>query len=357
MQMDATDAVLRCAKTRAGQFVQHFFVLLVLCMGCGCDAVAAQAKPATKLVNAISLGRNYDALSPAERREALAQIAEASFAVFRDVMPTGLRASQVKLERVAHDRDWLEASRDPRARLLALSLRQGIDRVVIVELYRAAAARSGATPGHSVIPKSVDGELAEKLLVANRLDPEKSLARALALDGVCARSTKSQGWQARDFLSGNASFAGVVFGYEKELATTRDTLLTGVPHLALSDAAVADQIFSSTVFTLDRGSDIRIFASIHRDLAKLPKDRAAFDAEVKRALAANPYFHFFTADLAQPQDIELTMREYAHPMRKEFIQNLAPALLPFVHPDYELPEAFLQDDPKFAQWRGLWLPQ
>lgn len=343
----------RRALARAGMATRCVALAISLfCVGWVPAALAQAAK-----ASGPDLARSYDSLPKAERRAALTAIAEESFAILIEVMPTGLRKSVRNLERVARYRDWLDASREPRARLLALSLQQGVDRAVIVELYRAAAEKAGSTPGYSVTPNSVDGELAAKRLAANWFDPEAKLDYALALDGICARSAKSQGWRARDFLRGNASLAGVIFGYEKELAATRDTLLSGAPNLALSDAEIADQLLAATVFAIDRGRDVRIFASIHRDLSKLPKDRAEFDAAVKRALAASPYFHLLTADPAQMQDIEFTMRNYAHPARKAFVKNLAPALVPFVSPDYELPADFFHDDPKFAGWRGLWLPQ
>lgn len=313
---------------------------------------AYAAKP-----GALDLSRSYDSLPRAERRAVLSAVAEESFATLINVMPDGLRKSVSKIERVSRYRDWLDASSDPLAHLLALSLQQGIDRAVIVELYRAAAARSGVTPGYSVTPNSVDGELVEKLLAQNWFDPEKKLEYALRLDGVCAHSAKSQGWKAPDFLRGKASFAGVLYGYEQELALTRETLLTGVPNLTLTQAEIADQIFSATTFAIDRGRDVRIFASIHRDLATLPKDRAAFDAAVVSELKARPAIRVLTADPTKTQDIEATMRNYAHPVREEFVKNLAPAFLPFVQPSYELPKEIFQDASQFLRWRGLWLPQ
>lgn len=304
-----------------------------------------------------NLSHSYDSLPRMERRAVLAAIAEESFASLIDVMPTGLRRSVSKIERINRYRHWLDASSDPLAHLLALSLQQGVDRAVIVELYRAAAARSGVVPGYAVTPNSVDGELAAKLLAQNWFDPEGKLEYALGLDGICARSAKSQSWKAADFLRGQASFAGVLYGYEQELALTRETLLTGVPNLTLTQAEIADQIFSATTFAIDRGRDVRIFASIHRDLATLPKDRAAFDAAVVSELKARPAIRVLTADPTKTQDIEATMRNYAHPVREEFVKNLAPAFLPFVQPSYELPQEIFQDDSQFLRWRGLWLPQ
>ncbi len=300
---------------------------------------------------------SYDSLSLEGRRQALSLIAEDSLERLLNVPLVGLRGSEGDLGRVRAHRAWLEASVAPRARLLALYLQQGVDRVVIAELYREGARRSGKTPGRSVVPDSIDGPLAKKWLDRNALDPQSSLAYALGLDGILANSARDKGWTVGSFLGGQASLGGAMLGYEEELALTIATLLQEQPNLHLDSRQVADQVLAATAMGLDRSHDVRVFGEIYSDLEKAPKDRVAFDASVTRVLEANSYIRVTTAYESTSSDIEMTMRHYSHPVLEPFSQNLAAVLIPFVHTDYALPPGIFGGDPKYSRWRGLWLPK
>ena len=148
------------------------------------------------------LPSEYNGLAEGKKQELIENIAVQSFMIFQQVKDKGLEESKDDLLKVIEARQWLEATNDTMARVLAMSLQFNLDSCVISEV--ANYELYNAERGNKSTEHSFDyDEIVDELVSLNGIDEEEYISFSLPYNPIVMDNVQKSNLTVRDIVNKN----------------------------------------------------------------------------------------------------------------------------------------------------------
>lgn len=313
----------------------------------GVKAEAART-PMQELVVQVSESSTFNS-------ETLEDIALNAYDVLINVPFVGVQDSLTRLEQVLLLKQALERSSGLRERLLAVTITEGINRLLLFEAARKSSAMSG-----NIIPPpyqtgSFQADAVNALLHKNSIDEREAIAYIRTLQGTFATFCKSKNFSLEDFLTGEVAKS---FPPEWRNMLGQRTALW---QTSVERSTLEDMLFGLILAIIDQGKDVEILCDIY--IKTSPGSWKELKAQIEQRLDGQPVIRLSFGGYTSPDHIYRTLDNYfgsslgdwPHTLTRYFVpffQNTTEnrALIQEAFTQYELAEREMDNLPPFGVW-------
>ncbi len=238
--------------------------------------------------------------------DTLNEMARMTYEMLLNVPFAGIHDSQRNIDALIVFRHALEVQGRIAERILALRIQEGIDRMLLFEVYQKTLVQLGRTvlPTHQ--NNSLVSETVMALLKRNAIDAEKYIKSIRTLDGAFANFCRSKNFSTEDFLTGR-----VVQALPFDMQLLMQDMLSfpgGRLKKGEKGATEDDLLFVLTLRVIDQAIDARILCDVF--LSDLPVSRESYLQQIEQRLTLQPNMRVMDGIYNTPDKVDATWSQY-----------------------------------------------
>ncbi len=261
--------------------------------------------------------------SSAFTSEILEDIALAAYNVLITVPFVGVQDSLTRLEQILQLKQALERSSGLRERLLAVTLTEGIDRLLLFEAARKASALRGRIVPPPYHPGSFQVDTVKAVFQQNRMDEREAIAYIRTLQGTFATFCHSKNFSLDDVLTGEATRA-----FPQEWRT-RLGQRTALWQTSVERVTLEDMLFGLILAVIDQGKDVEMLCDIYIAAPPDPKKNFKIRTQLKQRLDGQHIIRLSFGGYTSPDHAYRTLQKYVGSGQEEWAQILTWYFVPF----------------------------